>query len=75
MGNKPIIKYEVGKYQDHWRLYIFTEIYDDNMFKTGGCGVDVIMSGSREACLKKKEELENEKNLKKEIKSDRKQNN
>lgn len=28
MVNKPIIKYEVSKYQDHWRLYIITETYD-----------------------------------------------
>lgn len=60
MVNKPIIKYEVGKYQDHWRLYIITETYDKTT-KMGGCGIDVIMAGLKEACLKKKEELGNEK--------------
>lgn len=69
------IKYEVEKYQDHYRLYIITETYDEkNNF--GGCGCDVIMaSNSREDCLKKKEELENEKNLKEKTKSNRKQSN
>jgi hypothetical protein len=69
------VTYEVGKFQDHWRLYVITEIFDDNLFKTGGCSIDVIMSGTREECLKKKEELENEKNFKEKTKSNRKQNN
>lgn len=66
------VTYEVGKFQDHWRLYVITEIFDDNLFKTGGCGIDVIMSGTREECLKKKEAIENEKKSKKSIKRNRK---
>lgn len=65
------IKYEVEKYQDYYRLYIITETYSEEN-KTGGCGIDVIMTGSREDCLKKKEELENEKNLKEKSKTARK---
>ena len=68
------VKYEIEKYQDHYRLNIVTETYDE-ITKTGGMGFDVIMAGSREACQKKKEELENEKNLKEKTKSNRKQNN
>ena len=68
------ITYEINKFQNVHRLLIITETYDE-INQTGGIGFDVIMSGSREACLKKKEELENEKNLKKKTKSNRKQNN
>ena len=53
------VKYEIERYQDHYRLYVVTETYDEKN-KMGGCGCDVIMAGSREACLKRKEELENE---------------
>lgn len=52
-------KYEVIRYQDHYRLTIETETYDE-INKIGGMGFDVIMAGSKDACLKKKKELEDE---------------
>ena len=54
------IKYEVSRFGLSYRLYIITETYDE-LTKTGGMGIDVIMSGTKDACLKKKEELLNEK--------------
>ena len=54
------IRYEVSRFGIGYRLYIITETYDE-LNKTGGMGIDVIMSGTKEACMKKKEELLNEK--------------
>lgn len=55
------ITYEISKFQNVYRLLIITETYDE-ITKTGGMGFDVITSGTKEHCLKKKEELLSEKN-------------
>lgn len=51
---KAIIKYEISKYQDHYRLYKIIET-------SGGFNMIVCFTGSRSACEEKKREILNEK--------------